>query len=114
MIETPKSIAEWSEQVFPTLTENAQNIKLFEEVLEYFKAKTLEEKIKELADIYIVASILKERFGSDLGFFVFRSLFTNEMVGVYKAVDEKMKINRARVWEWNGKTYHHVGDDECK
>lgn len=108
MIETPKTIAEWSEQVFPTLTEEAQNIKLFEEVLEFFKAKTLEEKIKELSDIYIVASILRFRFGSDLGFFVFRDLFKLEMVAVYKEVDIKMEINRKRKWKWNGKTYKHV------
>ena len=112
MIETQQSISDWSVEVFPTLSEDAQNIKLFEEVLEFFNAKTLEEKIKELADIYIVASILKERFGSDLGFYVFRTLFTNELVGVYKAVDEKMKINRSRVWKWNGKTYHHEANDE--
>lgn len=112
MIETPQSISDWSVEVFPTLTEEAQNIKLFEEVLEFFKAKTLEEKIKELADIYIVACILKYRFGSDLGFYVFRTLFKIEMVGVYKAIDEKMKINRNRIWKWNGKTYHHEGKDE--
>lgn len=111
MIETPQSISDWSIKVFPTLSEEAQNIKLFEEVLEFFNAKTLEEKIKELADIYIVACILKYRFGSDLGFYVFRALFKNELVGVYKAVDEKMTINRSRKWVWNGKTYHHKGND---
>ena len=113
MIETPQSISDWSVKVFPTLTKEAQNIKLFEEVLEFFNAKTLEEKIKELADIYIVACILKYRFGSDLGFYVFRTLFKLEMVGVYKAVDKKMEINRNRVWKWNGKTYHHEGKDEA-
>ncbi len=112
MIETPQSISDWSIKVFPTLSEEAQNIKLFEEVLEFFKAKTLEEKIKELADIYIVACILKYRFGSDLGFYVFRTLFKLEMVGVYKAVDKKMEINRSRKWAWNGKTYHHEGKDD--
>ena len=112
MIETPQSISDWSIKVFPTLSEEAQNIKLFEEVLEFFKAKTLEEKIKELADIYIVACILKYRFGSDLGFYVFRTLFKLEMVGVYKAVDKKMEINRSRKWACNGKTYHHEGKDD--
>lgn len=111
MIETPQSISDWSLGVFPTLTEEAQNIKLFEEVFEFFKAKTLEEKIKELADIYIVACILKYRFGSDLGFYVFRTLFKNEMAAVYKEVDKKMAINRSRKWVWNGKTYHHEEND---
>ena len=108
MIETPKSIAEWSEQVFPTLDKDAQLEKLIEETREYMKAKSDDERIKELADIYIMASILKERFDCKLGWGVFQGIFTLDMTGVYKAVDEKMKINRARKWTWNGKTYHHV------
>lgn len=112
MIETPKSIAEWSEQVFPTLTKEAQLEKLVEETLEYVKAKSDDERIKELADIYIVASILKHRFGSDLGFAMFRGLFTLDMTPVYKEIDRKMIVNRSRKWVWNGKTYHHEGKDE--
>lgn len=107
MIETPQSISEWSEQVFPTLTKEAQEAKLAEEILEYIKASG-DERVKELADIYIVASILKHRFSSDLGFAMFRGLFTFDMTPVYKEIDLKMKVNRARVWVWNGKTYHHV------
>lgn len=112
MIETPKSIAEWSGQVFPTLDKDAQLEKLVEETREYMKAKSDEERIKELADIYIVASILKERFDCKLGWDMFQGIFTLKMTGVYKAVDEKMKINRARKWAWNGKTYHHEENDE--
>lgn len=107
MIETPKSIAEWSEQVFPKLTKEAQEAKLAEEILEYIKASD-DEKVKELADIYIVASILKHRFGSDFCFAMFRGLFTLDMTTVYKEIDRKMSVNRSRKWAWNGKTYHHV------
>lgn len=106
MIETPQGISDWSVEVFPTLTKEAQEAKLVEEILEYIKASD-NEKVKELADIYIVASILKHRFGSDLGFAMFRGLFTLDMTPVYKEIDRKMKVNRARVWKWNGKTYHH-------
>ena len=34
MIETPKTISEWSEQVFPTLEEESQKKKLIEELEE--------------------------------------------------------------------------------
>lgn len=107
MIETPKTISEWSEQAFSTLEEESQNKKLIEELIEYLKAKTDEEKIKELADIYIVASILRERFNSDLGFCAFRGIFTTDMIAVYQAVDEKMRINRSRIWEFKNGVYHH-------
>lgn len=40
MKETPKSISEWSVDVFPNLTEESQEKKLIEELLEYIKAKT--------------------------------------------------------------------------
>ena len=112
MIETPKSITEWSEQVFSTLDKDAQLSKLIEETREFMKAKSDEERIRELADIYIVASILKERFDCKLGWDMFQGIFTLEMSDVYNAVDEKMKINRARKWSWNGKTYHHVEDKD--
>lgn len=32
---------------------------------------------------------------------------------IEKEVNRKWKINLKRKWAWNGKTYHHVGDDEC-
>lgn len=107
MIETPKTINEWSKQVFTTLEEESQKKKLIEELIEYLKAQTDEERIKELADIYIVASILRERFNSDLGFSAFRGIFTADMTAVYQAVDAKMKINRSRVWEFKNGVYHH-------
>lgn len=107
MIETPKTISEWSTQVFPVLEKQSQQCKLVEEVFEYIKAKTEEEKIKELADIYIVASILKERFCDNIGFRFFQGFFTADMTAVYPAIDEKMKINRSRVWEFKNGVYHH-------
>jgi hypothetical protein len=107
MIETPKTINEWSEQVFPALEEESQKKKLIEELIEYIKSKTDADKIKELADIYIVSSILRERFNSDLGFMAFRGIFTVDMIAVYPAVDEKMKINRSRIWEFKNGVYHH-------
>lgn len=108
MIENMKSISDWSSEVFPTLTKEAQLEKLIEEVVEFAKAGTDEERMKELADIYIVASILKNRFNCGLGWTAFQGLYRTKLVDVYHKVDEKMKINRKRKWEWNGKTYHHV------
>lgn len=108
MIENMKSISDWSSEVFPTLTKEAQLEKLIEEVAEFAKATTDEERMKELADIYIVSSILKNRFNCGLGWTAFRSLYNIKLNDVYIWVDEKMKINRNRKWEWNGKTYHHI------
>lgn len=108
MIETQKSISEWSEQVFPVLEKYSQQNKLVEEVLEYINAKTDEEKVKELADIYIVASILRERFRENIGFKFFQAFYTNDMATVYSVIDEKMKINRSRVWEYKNGVYHHI------
>lgn len=108
MKETPKSISEWSVDVFPNLTEESQEKKLIEELMEYIKAKTEEERVKELSDVYIVAAILKERFNNDLGFYAFRNLFTTSMIAVYNAVDAKMKINRSRVWKFIDGVWHHT------
>lgn len=108
MIETPKTISEWSVQTFPDLTEYGQEKKLIEELIEYTKAKTEDERIKELSDVYIVASILKERFSNDLGFYAFREIFTTAMAAVYKAVDDKMKINRSRIWKFIDGVWHHT------
>lgn len=112
MIETPKTISEWSAQVFPVLEKQSQQSKLVEEVFEYINAKTDEEKIKELADIYIVASILRERFCDNIGFRFFQGFFTTDMIAVYSAIDEKMKINRSRVWKFKNGVYHHVKEKE--
>lgn len=112
MIETPKTISEWSEKVFPTLTKDSQLEKLIEETREFINAKTEEEKIKELADVYIVASILKERFDCKLGFDMYRGIYNDNMTSVYSAVDEKMKINRSRVWEFKNGVYHHIKEKE--
>lgn len=67
----------------------------------------MKKKIKELADIYIVASILRERFCDNMGFRFFQGFFTADMIAVYPAVDEKMKINRSRIWEFKNGVYHH-------
>lgn len=112
MQETPKTISEWSEQVFPTLTKDSQLEKLIEETREFIDAKTDEEKIKELADVYIVASILKERFNCKLGFDMYRGCYKDNMTAVYSAVDEKMKINRSRIWEFKNGVYHHIKKEQ--
>ena len=34
-----------------------------------------------------------------------------KLEAVEKEVNRKWQINLKRKWVWNGKTYHHVGDD---
>ena len=112
MIETPKTISDWSEQGFPVLEKQSQQSKLVEEVCEFINAKSDEEQIKELADIYIVASILRERFNDNIGFRFFQGLFKADMKAVYPAIDAKMKINRSRIWEFKNGVYHHIKKEQ--
>ena len=108
--ELVEDIVNWSKYVFPDLTKEKQTLKLHEEIGELERAKTEEEKMYEMADIFIVATILHKRFNSDLGkrFMRFYDLFEVEPF-----VEEKMKRNKERVWKKvsNG-TYHHEESEE--
>lgn len=103
-------IVNWSIEVFPDLTEEKQTLKLQEEVFELENATTEEEKMCEMADVFIVAIILAIRFNSSLGKTVstLASLFD-----IQEYVEKKMIKNKARVWKKvsNG-TYHHEGSEE--
>lgn len=103
--ELVEDIVNWSKSVFPDLTAEKQTLKLNEEMDELERAETQEEKMYEMADIFIVATILHKRFKSELGRRIssFYDLFEIEPY-----VEKKMKRNKERVWKKvsNG-TYHH-------
>lgn len=109
MIETPETIAQWSCKQFPKLTEESQWNKLLEELKEYENAKTLEDAIKEYADLFIVACILDVRFNNSFAFVILGEIDKNDHIAklIDVAVEEKMKINRSRVWEFKNGVYHH-------
>lgn len=113
MAESIKSIIEWSEQVFPDATLVGQTGKFEDELTEYFNATNHQDRIKELADIFIVAMSIC-RFGLDEGLY-----YLNHAWDIYKGspyslgnvcynIQEKMKTNRSRVWEKKDGQYQHV------
>ncbi len=107
--ETRQSITQWSVETFPDLTSDMQEKKLKEEVREEEKAKNTDRWLSEMADVYIVASILWERFYNPLGRLALDWVEMHpEYKEIRKAVDEKMVINRARKWHINKNgVYHH-------
>lgn len=109
MIDLEK-MAKEHEKLFPKASLESQIWKLEEEILEFEDAKTLSENIKELADIQIVCAGLY-RWCPSLAIIISKlySLIDNDAVEA--EVNRKWQINLNRKWEWNGKTYKHVGKD---
>ena len=110
MIDLEK-MAKEHEKLFPKASLESQVWKLEEELNEFFNANK-DEKIKELADIYIVC----------IGIYRFTPTVANEFLEgltcmdynwslVEEEVNRKWQVNLNRKWEWNGKTYKHVGKD---
>lgn len=99
-------IARWNKETFPDATASGQVLKLSEEFDELRDA--IEEGdflTAEKADCFIVAAALKERFNNALGRFVLDYLIeemTDQSEAIaadyFKAIENKMEINRARVW----------------
>ena len=102
-----KRISRQHERLFPLATAESQFYKLEEEIKQFEKADTYEQRLKERADILIVSAGLYRWFPK-----------TAESVaelywwnGIEKEVNRKWKVNLKRTWEWNGQTYKHVGKD---
>lgn len=101
-------IKEWNAETFPDTTLSGQLCKLEEEMLEYKSSPSKEE----LADVFIVLGGLR-RFNSAVGDWIFIDFIYRYSPGYsYKwlidAIDNKMKINRARKWhKTDNGTYHH-------
>lgn len=99
-------IARWNKETFPDATVDGQILKLAEEFEEMRDAiEAGDFLMSEKADCFIVAAALKERFNNALGRFVLDYLIeemTDESeekaAGYMEAIEKKMEINRARVW----------------
>lgn len=89
MNENQKTICEWASQVFGDKSNNIDvyREKLKEEIDEFLSSQNPDE----LADIYIVVVQLANILNSDL----------------QTLVNGKMKINRERKWNFNGKVFKH-------
>ena len=113
MAESIKSIIEWSEQAFPDATFVGQIGKFEDELQEYFNATNHRDRIKELADIFIVAMSIC-RFQLDEGLYYLQQAWKiyegspYSLGNVCYNIQEKMKTNRSRKWEKKDGRYQHV------
>lgn len=112
MIDLEK-LSKEHEALFPNATAESQFYKMEEEINEYFDACTEEQTIKELSDIVIVAAGLYRWFPQTAkaiaNDFTFGKMCLWEKIEA--EVNRKWEVNKSRKWEWNGKTYKHVGKD---
>lgn len=105
------AIKEWNEKTFPDATLAGQLAKLEEEIEEMMQAKNNEDKMKELADVFIVLGGLR-RWNSKIGIsqenchvaIMDTPILTNLIV----EIAQKMEINLKRVWKKSGNgKFHH-------
>lgn len=110
-----EEIKEWNAETFPDATPEGQLAKLDEEFGELDEAKTMEEREKELADIFIVLGGLL-RWKSRVGDYIANNLLDkmpNEILEkILKAIDAKMEVNKERTRKglWKKQpdgSYHH-------
>lgn len=98
-------------KLFPLADLQGQVMKLDEELDEYLKATTQEEKIKELADCIICCigifrwTTLVSR--SYLAF-IYSRINKDLYKDIIKEVNNKWQININRTWEYKDGKYHHV------
>lgn len=111
MIDLEK-MAKEHEKLFQNATLESQVWKLEEEIQEFEEACKGEE-INELADIVIVLGGLC-RWCPRVAYHFYDGLTCMDYNWslVEEEVNRKWQINLKRKWEWNGKTYHHIGEDE--
>jgi hypothetical protein len=110
---TDKKIVNWHKKTFPDCTLESQLAKLDEELKEVVDAQRSGEKEKsydELADVYIVSTVLKERFDSTIGKYFIGLLNENPAPESLKRVDRKMNVNSKRTWTKVNGVYRHKED----
>ena len=106
-----KTIAEWHKSTFPDATWESQLLKLdeeLEEVIEAQLAREFEQSYNELADVYIVACSLKERFNSTIGSYFVGLIEENPAPDMQARIDKKMNENLKRKWGFKNGVYRHV------
>lgn len=109
------SIKEWNEETFPDATLAGQLAKLEEEFKELAEAKEMEEKEKELADIFIVLGGLR-RWDSKIGNCIVNTMVEKMPLSILlellPSIKTKMDINRKRVWKKSGDgKFHHTNKE---
>lgn len=107
---TPNKIAKWHKKTFPNATLESQLLKLEEESKELVEARNSDSAkyFEELADVVIVATVLKIRFNSKLAERFFEiDIAYNPKTPFGKIVDKKMDINAKRKWKFENGVYRH-------
>lgn len=107
MIDLEK-LAESHKALFPKATLESQVIKLEEELIELHNAVEFDDILKEKADVIIVC-IGIYRFAPAVASYLLPTALSELEE---QEVNRKWQLNLKRKWEWNGKTYHHVGEDK--
>lgn len=114
MIDLEK-LSKEHEKLFPNATAESQFFKLEEEIEELEKADSRKEHIEENADVYIVCAGLYRWFPKTAVavylFYVQSNLMLRIEEEIEAEVNRKWQVNLKRKWVWNGKTYHHEGND---
>lgn len=104
------------EKLFPNATLESQVWKLEEEINEFCYADLREASIRELADIWIVLGGLY-RWCPKTAVAMYNYFSDSDIDAlcgidnIEAEVNRKWQINLKRKWEWNGKTYKHIGKD---
>ena len=114
MIIDIEKINKEHEALFPLADLDSQLEKLEEETKESHEA--MNHLIEELADRVIVGCGIyrfdKKLASGDLNVVYAIAKRFDILPELEQEVNRKWQINLKRKWEWNGKTYHHVGEDK--
>lgn len=103
-----KEISIEHQSLFPMADLQSQEEKMTEE---------LKEVMQELVDVMIVCAGIY-RFNKQKALEIRDNVITVckilgiDLKDIESEVNRKWQVNLKRKWVWNGKTYHHVGDDE--
>lgn len=111
MIDLEK-MADAHKKLFPKATAESQFYKMEEEISEFddaLRKRDGEQAIKEHADIIIVCGGLYRWFPQTAQ--AIYSYYGCDKL-IEQEVNRKWEINLKRKWERNGKTYHHVDNEE--
>ena len=109
MSTLPQKIEE-HKKLFPLADLRGQLLKLEEELNEVETAKTLQNRIEEIADC-IICCIGIYRFAPKTAQFIIKSILQENdehIVEIYKTVENKWQINLNRKWEYKNGKYHHI------
>lgn len=99
------NIANWNKIRFPDNSEWKQYRKVKEEVREFKRAKGYNDRLEELADVYIALAGLS-RFSAVGDFLCYVFTKMDGFEKLQKAVTNKMNENVKRVFDRN---MHHIG-----